>query len=452
MIPRTQRALRVSKYRAMAMLLLLSGCGYLPSWAGGEEKLEPKLEGTRLSVVPVVAELQPDVDAKTVPMNMPAVNANADWQQHTGNFTAQNSNLGLSGDLTRRISVSVGDGNEFVHMLVPRPVVAEGRVYGMDAKGEITAHEEADITRVIWRSKGVATEDGEDTVGGGLAFDQGVLYAVSGRGIIAAFDAATGAEKWRKALHAPLRSAPRIGAGKLFVVTLDNQVMVLNTADGDMLWTQRGITEAAGIMNSVSPTIAGDVVMVPYSSGEIYALSVADGKEIWSESLSSGKHTQASALLSGIGGDPVVDNSVVVSVSSGGMISVAAIMTGQKSWERPVGSLNTPWLAGDSLFVLSTNNTLVSFVKYDGRIRWSTQLPRFGNPDEKKEPITMKGPVLVDGKLAVVASTGQLYLISAETGEIVSTIEVPENIYTTPVVAGGQMLLLDQDATLYSIR
>lgn len=441
--------------RLVALLLAcsaLGGCSYLPSWMGGESKAEPKLEGQRLSVTTAAPELAPDAEVQKAPFVIPPVNANSDWQQHTGNFTAQNSNLALSGDLTHKTSASAGDGEAFKHMLVPRPVVAEGRVYAMDAQGQITAHEEGNIEHVLWRSTGVAAENEEDAIGGGLAFDQGVLYAVSGRGIIAAFDAATGAEKWRKTLHAPLRSAPRIGGGKLFVVTLDNQVLALNAADGETQWTHRGITESAGIMNSVSPMVSGDVVIVPYSSGEVYALSVADGKELWSEALSSGKNTQAAALLSGIGGDPVVDDTVVISVSSGGMISVQSVKTGQRAWEKPVGSLNTPWLAGDSLFVLTTSNTLVSFLKYDGRVRWSTQLPRFENPEEKTHPITMKGPVMVDGKLAVVASTGQLYLVAADTGAITSTIEVPDEVFTAPVVAGGQMFLVDQDATLYSLR
>ncbi len=447
--------LAMNKGRALSLLLLctaLGGCSSLPSWMGGSEKVEPKLEGTRLSVVPAVAELTADAEAQQVPFSLPAVNANSDWAQASNNFTAQNSNLAISGDMSHRASVGVGEGDAFTHMLVPRPVVGENRVYAMDAQGHITAHDEADIEKVLWRSKGVAGEDDEDTIGGGLAFDQGTLYAVSGRGVVAAFDAATGAEKWHKALHAPLRSAPGVGAGKLFVVTLDNQVFALNTSDGETQWTQRGITEAAGIMTSVSPTVAGEMVIVPYSSGEIYALGVADGKEQWSEALSSGKNTQASALLSGIGGDPVVDGQVVVSVSSGGMVSVQGIANGQRSWERPIGSLNTPWLSGDSLFMVTNTNALVCFLKFDGHIRWTVQLPRYEKPDEKTHPITLKGPVLVDGKLVVVGSNGQMFVVAANTGQLENTIEIPDNVFTSPVVAGGQILLVGQDATLYSIR
>lgn len=441
--------------RRLPLLLactLLGGCGYLPSWAGGESREEPKLEGTRQAVAPAAAELVPDAAAQALPLTLPAVQANSDWPQHTGPFTAQNSNLALAGDLTRSTSASAGDGDSFHHMLVPRPVTGDGRVYAMDAAGHLSAHASGDIGTVLWRSPGVSEEDEDDIIGGGLAFDGGVLYAASGRGLIAAYDAASGVETWRRNLHAPLRSAPRVAENRLFLVTLDNQAYALSAADGEVLWSHRGITETAGIMNSVSPTVADNAVIVPYSSGEVYALAVTDGKELWSESLSPGKHTQASALLSGIGGDPVVDGAVVISVSSGGMILVQSLAGGQRSWERPVGSLNTPWVTGDSLFVLSQTNTLVHFVKYTGQIRWATQLPRFENARDKRDPVILRGPVMVDGRLAVTASTGQLYLISAETGQILSTLAVAERIFTAPVVAGGQLLLVDQGATLHALR
>ncbi|MBY0407363.1 MAG: PQQ-like beta-propeller repeat protein, partial [Rickettsiales bacterium] len=262
----------------------------------------------------------------------------------------------------------------------------------------------------------------------------------------------TGAEKWRKSVMAPLRSAPKVAAGKLFVVTLDNQLLVMNPADGELLWTHRGITEQAGMMSSVSPAVVGPLVLVPYSSGEIYALEIATGKEVWSHALSSGKGSLANALLSGISGDPLVDKEVVISVSSGGSVAVQGVATGQKSWERPIGSLNTPWVAGDSLFLITNTNQVVCFLKFDGKIRWVTPLPRFEDPEDKLDPITLKGPVLVDGKLAVAASDGKLYLISADTGKIASTLDVPERIMTAPVVAGGQMYFVTQDATLYSLK
>jgi len=443
----------------IALAVSIGGCSWFPSWMGGSSKKEEskKLEGERIAVMPVSTALQPDDSVKNTPVKLPTAIENTDWAQHTGGLSATSGNLATKGDLTHITHATAGDGEEYQSRLVIRPVVgttsAGSTVFAMDAVGNISAHDAANIETVRWKSKGVSEEDEPVILGGGLAYDDGKLYAVSGRGIVVAIDAATGKEIWHKAVRVPFRSAPRIASGKLFAITLDSQLYVLNTATGDIIWTQRGINEAAGLMNLVSPTVSNDVVVVPYSSGELYALATADGKEAWSDSLMPDKRTQAGgSIFSGIGGDPVIDGNVVITVSSGGLTSVFALQNGQRLWNKPIGSINTPWIAGDYLFMLTTDNTLVAMVKYDGRIRWATKLANYADEKEKKNPITWHGPVMVNSQLAVVGSNGQLALVNAVDGTIAATKPIAENIYTSPVVAGGRMYLVGQDAVLYELQ
>jgi outer membrane protein assembly factor BamB len=432
----------------LLICLAVSGCS-LPSWMGGKKTEKVKLAGERIAVLPVGTALTPDAELKDVPVTLPPANANAEWPQHSGFLTPATANL-AGGAFDHITSATAGDGEEFVSTLIPKPVVAGGMVFAMDAVGNISAHDASDISKVRWQSKGVSEHKKPQIIGGGLAFADGKLYVVSGRGIVAAFDAATGKEIWRKTMHTPLRSAPKVDGGKIFIVSLDNQFFALNAANGEVIWDHRGIEETAEILKSVSPAVSGETVIAPYSSGEIYALSTTDGKEIWSDSLSSREHTQA-GLFSGIGGDPLIDGAVVITVSSSNMIAVYALANGQHLWERPIGSLNTPWLAGDYLFVLSNDNTLVCFAKFSGKIKWASKLQDFAKVKEKREPITWRGPVLSDGRLVVVGSTGQLLLVNAADGKVTSK-EIPKNIYTGPVVVGGRMYLIGQDAKLYQLQ
>lgn len=432
---------------------ILSGCSYMPSWMGGKKDNKPKLEGERVAVLAAVdAVMQPDETLKDKAVTLPATNANEDWPQHTGMFSATSSNLAAPGAFDHEAHATAGEGEEFEQEQVVRPVVGGGLVYAMDAVGNISAHSASDITNVRWHSKGVAAEDEPQTGGGGLAYSNGKLYAVSGRGIVAALDATTGKEVWHKDMHVPFRSAPVVSSEKLYAITLDNQVFAINITNGDVAWNQRGIRETTGLMNAVSPLIAGDMLVVPYSSGEVYVMAAADGKEVWSDSLSAGKRTQGSSIFAGIGGDPVVDGGVVFAVNSGGALSVMSLATGQHAWDRPIGAINTPWVAGDFLFMLTTDNTLMCALKFDGRIRWSIKLPGYEDEAQKKRPITWKGPVMVDGKLAAVSSNGQMMLVSAADGKVLSTKSIPEGAYSAPVVAGGKMFFVTQSATLYSLQ
>lgn len=429
----------------LAISLGVSGCSYMPSWAGGKEEVKPHLPGDRIAVLPVGEELQPDSALKDIPVIPPSPKENDEFTQHIGN-------LAVKGNFDNETHTHAGKGNSFDFALIPSPVIGGGMVFSMDAVGNISAHDMNNLGNERWNSVGVADEDETEIRGGGLAYDNGHVYATSGRGVVAAFDASNGKQLWRKNLLISFRSAPRVAGDKLYATTIDNQLFVMNKATGDLSWSQRGIGETAGLMNSVSPAVANEMVVVPYSSGEVYALAIADGKEIWNDSLSLNQHTQASAFFAGIGGDPVIDDSVVFAVSSSGMVSALTMAGGQPIWNRPIGSINTPWLAGDFMYMLTTDNTLICFVKYDGRIRWSTKLASYEDEDKKKKPISWKGPVMVNSNMALVSSNGQLVLVSAVDGKVVATKSIPDEIYTPPVVAGGHMYLVSQDATLYSLQ
>jgi outer membrane protein assembly factor BamB len=417
---------------------------------GGKEEKE-KLPGERRVALPVESKLKIDEALKNSPPVLPPETANANWTQGNGMFTAQTANL-AGGKFDNKNSAKAGSGNDFSHSLVPHPVVSNGVVFVMDAAGIISAHDAADISKVRWKSKVVADKDEHEVIGGGLAVDGAVLYATTGQGQVAAISVENGAKIWGKDFPSPLRGSPAVSGTKIVIMTIDNQTYALSSRTGDILWGHRGINETAAVMNSVSPTIGGNDVLVPYSSGELFALSMADGKELWSDSLMQSKYTQASGLFSGIGGSPVVDGDMVFACSNNGLTTAINMALGQRMWQQQVASLNTPWLAGEDMFLLTTDNVLVNFVKRTGKIRWVTQLESYENAKDKTRPITWRGPVLVGGRLMLVGSNGKLVMAAAVSGKILETKSLPSHIATKPVVAGGRLYLVSQDATLYSFQ
>jgi outer membrane protein assembly factor BamB len=432
--------------------LALGGCSWLPSWMGGTKKAVEKLEGDRIAVMPASVAMQADPEIARVQYRAPEPQQNNEWRQHSGNFAPVAANLYASGNFSIGSSATAGDGNAFVSKLVVSPVVGGGLVYVMDGSGYITAHDMEQISKIQWKSEGVYEDDAPDGFGGGLAYDNGILYAVSGRGHIVAIDAQTGQMIWHKALSLPFRSPPRVSDGRLFATTLDNQLYALQAATGDVLWTHRGISETTDILHTVSPAINNEMLIVPYSSGELYALTAAAGQEIWRDSVVTGGGLRSTVSFTGIGGDPIVDGDVVFTVATGGKFSVLHAGAGQRIWERPFGAINTPWVAGDYAYLLTGDNAVISFVKYNGKIRWATQLASYTDPEDKEGLILWKGPVMVNGTLLLVGSHGGMVRLDAGDGTILGTQELAYDIYTAPVVAGGRMYLVSQDATLYAFE
>lgn len=431
---------------------ILSSCDYLPSWMGGAQKEIVRLPGEREDVLGSQTQFKPDPSVEQAPFRLPAPYANNEWRQHTGIFTAGSGNLAGDPSFTSHQSASVGEGNDFSHTLVPRPVVANGIVFVMDSRGYISAHGLNNIEEKEWVSKALVTEDEDEVIGGGLAVEGNVLYATSGIGHIVAIDMTNGNPLWQRDLHIPLRSAPRVSDNLCFVISIDSQLFALDCSTGKTIWIHRGIDETAGIMNNVSPVVTGDMVIVPYASGEIYALQKGNGDEIWRESMAQANRTEATAIFSGIGGDPVVDGAVVMAVSSSGLFSVFNLLNGIPVWEKQLGSINTPWLAGDYVYALSDDNTLIAMVKYDGRIRWTVPLRRYIDEERSLRPILWHGPIMMDGQIIVVSTHGEIKVVDAATGDITTTIEAAEDVDTAPIIADGKLLVVDKEATLHSYQ
>ncbi len=436
----------------IALLPLLSACEMLPSWMGGADKAIKRLPGEREEILTSNTLYKADEKTKSMAFKLPPVTANSAWAQHNGQFTAASSNLSLSGDLSNDSTASIGEGDDFSQNLTPALVAADGVLYAMDGMGHISAHELASLSNKKWVSEALVDKDDKEVMGGGLAVQADKLYAVSGLGLASAINTSNGEALWTRDLGIPLRSAPRVEGGVMVVISIDSQTVALDVATGKTLWTHRGISEMAGLLNTVSPAFAGGIVIVPYASGELYALKCETGEEVWRASLAQTRKTSANVIFSGVAGDPVVDDAVVFAISSGGMFSVFNLINGQPLWEKAISSINTPWVSGDYVFIISEENTLMALLKYDGTIRWTKQLVSYHDEKRKLYPIIWRGPIVVNDKLAIVSSAGEMILVDAATGESTTTIDVPDDIHAAPIAVDGKIYLVNKSAEIIELK
>jgi len=151
-------------------------------------------------------------------------------------------------------------------------------------------------------------------------------------------------------------------------------------------------------------------------------------------------------------GLPVIDQGRVYAIGAGGLLLSLDLRTGRRLWEREVGGTQTPWLAGDWLFVQTSDQALVAIRTSDGRLRWVTDLPRFENEAKKSDVIFWTGPVLVGNKLVLAGSNEQAVSVNPVTGKILGLENLRGAATVTPVAAGGTLLILTEDATLQAFR
>jgi outer membrane protein assembly factor BamB len=428
-----------------------------------------RIQGERIPIILADQELVPDPVLASIKMELPPPKMNTEWTVPGGSPNNVNGNLMASGPLSRIWAVSAGKGSDGKSRLTAPPIVAGGLVFVLDSQAHVFAFN-AETGEDVWNTSLIPPENQASLLqvlnpfgsarslsmskgfGGGLAYDNGRLYAATGYGKVVALDAKSGNELWMAPILVPVHSAPVVVDGRLYVVRQDNQTIALNADNGQVLWDHRGTVESAAILGSASVAVAGDTVVVPYSSGELFALRAQNGQPAWTDTLTRNGNVTALTVINDIAGRPVIDRNLVFAISHSGTLAAINFRSGSRAWTRNIGGIQTPLVAGEYVFVVSTEGQVVCMQRADGRVRWSTKLDAYDNPEDRRDPIVWSGPVLISNFLVLVSSYGKAALLSPYTGQKLGETEMPGGTFISPVVANGIMYVLTDEAQLVALK
>jgi outer membrane protein assembly factor BamB len=436
-------------FAVLALAVILSGCSYYDDYMNRDK--EPPLPGDRISVLLHQRSLSPDPKLANVQILLPAPEPNADWPQAGGFPNHAMQHMQASEFLQKAWSVDIGDGSDDEERLVASPVIADGRVFAIDSLSVVSAYDTANGNR-LWKIDLTPEEDDEGHIAGGIAYDGGRLYISTGFAEAIALDAKTGAEIWRQRISSPARAAPTIRGGRVFVLTVDNKIFALNAKNGETLWSHTGAPVSASLLGSASPAVGGGVIVVPYTNGDLVALKADNGRLMWQDSLSAIKRTDVLSNLAHIRGRPVIDRGRVFAISHAGLMAAYDLRKGRRVWTKEVGGLESPWVVGDYIFLLTNDAEMAALSRDTGRIHWVRSLPRYEDPEDQEDPIIWTGPILVSDRLIAAGSHGKAIAVSPYTGRILGSVELPDGISVPPVVAGGSVYFLADDAELVAYR
>lgn len=290
-------------------------------------------------------------------------------------------------------------------------------------------------------------------VGGGVAVtgDGETLIVSSGFGFVASLDASDGTEKWRRALGAPVNGSPTIKDEQIYVVTQNNEMFALSLGDGRIEWSDQAIAESARVLASPSVAAVEDLVVAPYSSGEVIAYLGANGRRLWNEGLNrTGRFTPISSI-NDIASRPILRQGIVYAASQSGLLVAIEGRTGRRIWAQNIGSVHAPALVGEYLFIAGVEDQLACIDINTGSVIWASQLDKFTKTKKKKGRITYAGPIVASGRILLASSTGDLIAFSPQTGEETARIKLGSKVFLEPIVVGNRLIILTDEGRLISI-
>ncbi len=458
----------------LAAVFAISACssgpiGVVADVIGGDDEDEvdenAPAEADRISILAVDETIEADPRFAGATIELPPSYANASWPTPGGEADHTLHHLSAAVSLEPEWKADVGKASSRRARLTSPPIVADGALYVIDAEATVSAFDAA-TGALKWESELAPkikekfrvrdmlsrTKAAQVGFGGGVSYEGGKIFVTSGFGFAAALDAATGEKLWQFDTEAPVRTPPTAYRGSVYFVTNTNDAIALDQATGEKQWNFQSFEESARILSAASPAAAGDLIVVPFSSGEVVAFLAGSGRPVWNDTLARNAQLTALSTLNDIAGSPVIDRGLVYAVSHAGRLVAIDIRSGQRVWEAPIASLQMPWVAGEYIFIVSIDGELVCLSRTDGAIVWVSELKRYDNAKKRKGRIAWSGPILVGDSLVLVSTDGVLAKVSPQDGSVAATTKIDGGAVIAPIVADERIFVLTQEGKLYAFR
>ncbi len=442
--------LKVSMQIAVGALLAtsLTGCGAF----GGKSGPKTPTVGERIPILSrIESGAQVDPALEGVSVVLPPEEPNAAWPQAGGTASKAYGNLALGATLSRLWTATIA-GSSNKRRLAAAPVVGDGKLFVIDTQGTTTAFN-ADTGAKLWSKSFAVSGDGASTVfGGGVAYDNSLIYVTTGYGEVAALKADTGEQVWKVKPAGPLRGSPTVAFNSVYVMTQNNQIFALDITNGAQLWAESGSVEQAGVFGVAAPAAAQGTVIAGYSSGELVAYRYENGRTLWADALSRTSISTSVGSLTDVDADPIIDRGRVYALGQGGRMAAYDLVSGQRIWELNLAGISTPAVAGDWVFTLTDGAELLAIARTTGKVRWINKLQHFKNEEKRKNEVFWVGPVLAGNRLWIANSEGLLAYADPADGSVTEFSKLSDAVSLAPIVANQTLYVLDDGGRISAFR
>lgn len=277
------------------------------------------------------------------------------------------------------------------------PVIENGRLYAADVMGKIYAIE-LSSGRELWRRDyntgflaspaihgdlvvigdvegnlyALDTKSGEERwqqstggeISGAVGFHQANMLVASQDGKLYCFAIADGTPRWTYQTEDQIRCSPTVAGDRTFLGGCDGKLHIVDLTTGKSI----GDPLPLGGPTGSTPAVLGDRAFLPVMGGQVFAFDWRKPDQLWSyEDDEAPQEYRSSAA--------VCDELVVVS-SENKQVDAISMETGERKWRHTLRrrAVASPVIAGDDVWIASTDGRLIRLALADGAEKWSYEI------------------------------------------------------------------------------
>lgn len=319
-------------------------------------------------------------------------------------------------------SRDTGSGSD-EHYLAFAPAVSQGAVYTVDYTGTVMAVSALN-GRKLWRADLRLPISSGPSVGGGIV----VFGTLDGH--LVALNATTGKKAWIANLSSSLLSPPAIGNNVIVVHTHDGNVAAFNANNGQQLWLYTGATPNLMLEAGTKPAIAGNLVVVGFANGQLAAFNLQNGVLQWLRPIALPAGANAIESMVDVG-TPVISNGVVYDDAFHGNVVALNLYNGEQIWQHSLSAYMPITLANGKVIVTSETGRIWALDQKTGQQDWVQDSLQYR---------FVTGPAAVANEVVVGDYQGYIHWLSLDNGQLLARTKIDSTaIQAQPVVVNSQV-------------
>lgn len=325
--------------------------------------------------------------------------------------------------LDKRWSRSVGNGQgEGLYRL--NPLLADGVIYAVSEEGELAAFD-ADSGKLRWES------ELEIPISGGVGKYRDSLLLGGADGLVMRLSAEDGSEIWRRPVTGEVLAAPQSNGEVVVAQAYDGKLMAFDYETGEKLWTFSNDVPVLTLRGTSTPTIYNDFVIAGFADGKVIAVSLDSGSVVWEARVAIAQGRSEIERIVDIDGTMAVQGAELYVASYQGRIVALEMRAGRKLWQRNVSSVSGVSVGFGNVYVADEDGTVSAFLRNGQSIRW--QNIELGYRE-------LSRPTPIGSYVAVVDFEGYLHLLSQVDGVIVGRDRPDSDGARADMIAKGNIL------------
>lgn len=335
-------------------------------------------------------------------------------------------------EVKKRWSTSIGDGQGDGFFKIT-PVLVDGVIYAASSEGEVAAVNVADGDK-RW------SVSLEKPISGGVGYHDGSLYLGGADGSIMQLSAKDGALVWEVPVSGEVLAPPAVSDDWVVVQTYDGKLLGFEAGADEPTWTYTSDVPVLTIRGTSTPLLIGDNAIAGFADGKVVAVDVDSGNTSWESRIGIPQGGSEIDRIVDIDGVMTVQGIELFVSSYQGRVSALDLRTGRKIWQQNVSSVTGTSVGFGNVYVADVDGTVSAFLRNGQGARW--QNIELGYRE-------LSRPTPVNSYVATVDLEGYLHLLSQVDGQIVGRAKIAGGPARADMIsANGRLYILDDEGKL----